>query len=232
MHDSWCVTIGRPPGSGQLKRFSLEWTAVTWSPSCRLHRLHGNITLKSTVLWHLLQSQKQQMTSSMTHFYCIVSNTGNCCHVRGIPPLTRSSVLGWSPSLLPSWGWQTALQSSLRLPGLWPTSPLGPLIRQLLLWGAGPSLPSLAWSHPPTSTSASKPSGPLETLLVNDWILFCLIMVITSWFEENVIQFLLLFCYSGDGSALRDRVIKHGAVAPLLSLLAVPDLSALNVSTL
>uniref|UniRef100_H2MK33 Importin subunit alpha n=1 Tax=Oryzias latipes TaxID=8090 RepID=H2MK33_ORYLA len=30
---------------------------------------------------------------------------------------------------------------------------------------------------------------------------------------------------SGDGSALRDRVIKHGAVAPLLSLLAVPDLN-------
>lgn len=36
--------------------------------------------------------------------------------------------------------------------------------------------------------------------------------------------------FLGDGSALRDKVIKHGAVAPLLSLLAVPDLSAFSVS--
>lgn len=34
----------------------------------------------------------------------------------------------------------------------------------------------------------------------------------------------------GDGSALRDLVIKHGAVPPLLSLLALPDLSVFNVS--
>lgn len=34
----------------------------------------------------------------------------------------------------------------------------------------------------------------------------------------------------GDGSALRDRVIKHKAVPPLLSLLAVPDLSVFSVS--
>lgn len=40
---------------------------------------------------------------------------------------------------------------------------------------------------------------------------------------------LYLFCV-GDGSALRDLVIKHGAVPPLLSLLAVPDLSVFNVS--
>lgn len=38
------------------------------------------------------------------------------------------------------------------------------------------------------------------------------------------------FYFLGDGSALRDKVIKHGAVAPLLSLLAVPDLSVFNVS--
>lgn len=36
--------------------------------------------------------------------------------------------------------------------------------------------------------------------------------------------------FLGDGSALRDKVIKHGAVAPLLGLLAVPDLSAFSVS--
>ncbi|KAK5885522.1 hypothetical protein CesoFtcFv8_019222 [Champsocephalus esox] len=37
---------------------------------------------------------------------------------------------------------------------------------------------------------------------------------------------------AGDGSALRDHVIKHGAVLPLLSLLAVPDLSVLTVGYL
>lgn len=42
----------------------------------------------------------------------------------------------------------------------------------------------------------------------------------------------MFFCYLGDGSPLRDRVIKHGAVAPLLTLLAVPDLSVLPVSIL
>lgn len=36
--------------------------------------------------------------------------------------------------------------------------------------------------------------------------------------------------FLGDGSALRDRVIKHKAVPPLLSLLAVPDLSVFSVS--
>lgn len=41
---------------------------------------------------------------------------------------------------------------------------------------------------------------------------------------------LLYFYFLGDGSALRDKVIKHGAVTPLLSLLAVPDLSVFNVS--
>lgn len=39
------------------------------------------------------------------------------------------------------------------------------------------------------------------------------------------------FVVLGDGSAYRDKVIKHGALAPLLSLLAVPDLSALAVSS-
>ena len=34
----------------------------------------------------------------------------------------------------------------------------------------------------------------------------------------------------GDGSAFRDLVIKHGAIDPLLALLAVPDLSSLAVS--
>jgi len=41
-----------------------------------------------------------------------------------------------------------------------------------------------------------------------------------------------LFLFLGDGSALRDQVIKHGAVASLLSLLAVPDLSVFTVSIL
>lgn len=36
--------------------------------------------------------------------------------------------------------------------------------------------------------------------------------------------------FSGDGSAYRDLVIKFGAIEPLLSLLAVPDLSSLAVS--
>lgn len=40
----------------------------------------------------------------------------------------------------------------------------------------------------------------------------------------------MFLVFLGDGSALRDKVIKHGAVAPLLSLLAVPDLSAFSVS--
>lgn len=40
--------------------------------------------------------------------------------------------------------------------------------------------------------------------------------------------FFLLF--PGDGSAYRDLVIKYGAIEPLLSLLAVPDLSSLAVS--
>nr|XP_015211496.1 PREDICTED: importin subunit alpha-1 [Lepisosteus oculatus] len=33
---------------------------------------------------------------------------------------------------------------------------------------------------------------------------------------------------SGDGSAYRDKVIKHGAIDPLVTLLAVPELSALS----
>lgn len=40
----------------------------------------------------------------------------------------------------------------------------------------------------------------------------------------------VLLCFKGDGSAYRDKVIKHGAIAPLLSLLAVPDLSVFGVS--
>lgn len=36
--------------------------------------------------------------------------------------------------------------------------------------------------------------------------------------------------FPGDGSAYRDLVIKYGAIEPLLSLLAVPDLSSLAVS--
>lgn len=36
--------------------------------------------------------------------------------------------------------------------------------------------------------------------------------------------------FSGDGSTYRDLVIKFGAIEPLLSLLAVPDLSSLAVS--
>lgn len=40
----------------------------------------------------------------------------------------------------------------------------------------------------------------------------------------------ILFFFPGDGSAYRDLVIKYGAIEPLLSLLAVPDLSSLAVS--
>lgn len=50
--------------------------------------------------------------------------------------------------------------------------------------------------------------------------------------KSSLFIFIYIFSPSflGDGSALRDKVIKHGAVAPLLSLLAVPDLSAFSVS--
>lgn len=40
----------------------------------------------------------------------------------------------------------------------------------------------------------------------------------------------LSYFFPGDGSAYRDLVIKYGAIEPLLSLLAVPDLSSLAVS--
>lgn len=40
----------------------------------------------------------------------------------------------------------------------------------------------------------------------------------------------ILLVFVGDGSSYRDLVIKHGAVAPLLSLLAVPELSVFSVS--
>lgn len=38
------------------------------------------------------------------------------------------------------------------------------------------------------------------------------------------------FSFLGDGSTYRDLVIKFGAIEPLLTLLAVPDLSSLAVS--
>lgn len=38
--------------------------------------------------------------------------------------------------------------------------------------------------------------------------------------------------FVGDGSAYRDKVIKHGAIAPLLALLAVPDFSVFPVRLL
>lgn len=40
----------------------------------------------------------------------------------------------------------------------------------------------------------------------------------------------ILLSVPGDGSVFRDLVIKHGAIDPLLALLAVPDLSSLAVS--
>lgn len=40
----------------------------------------------------------------------------------------------------------------------------------------------------------------------------------------------LFLFFPGDGSTYRDLVIKFGAIEPLLSLLAVPDLSSLAVS--
>lgn len=40
----------------------------------------------------------------------------------------------------------------------------------------------------------------------------------------------IFLVFSGDGSTYRDLVIKFGAIEPLLSLLAVPDLSSLAVS--
>lgn len=46
------------------------------------------------------------------------------------------------------------------------------------------------------------------------------------WIYKDVYLVLL----SGDGSTLRDLVIKYGAIEPLLALLAVPDMSSLSVS--
>lgn len=58
----------------------------------------------------------------------------------------------------------------------------------------------------------------------------------TQWFCVHISFFFLVFTwlffllFPGDGSAYRDLVIKYGAIEPLLSLLAVPDLSSLAVS--
>lgn len=57
--------------------------------------------------------------------------------------------------------------------------------------------------------------------------------------ECDFYKCILLFCsltgyffivFIGDGSIYRDLVIKFGAIEPLLTLLAVPDLSSLAVS--
>lgn len=40
----------------------------------------------------------------------------------------------------------------------------------------------------------------------------------------------IFLVFLGDGSNYRDLVIKFGAIEPLLSLLAIPDLSSLAVS--
>lgn len=184
----------------------------------------------------------QTPCQSLMHFvFCYaVIITENCCLGTNIPPLTRWSVLVSSQSSLPSWGRAIALLSSLKPPGLWPTLPQGLLIRLPQLSRAGPSLPLLAWSHPPSSTSASKPSGHLETLQVTEkyiikYFLPCYLGGVWSVVPplvdlEMIMEKYRLSFSSGDGSALRDKVIKHGAVAPLLSLLAVPDLSVFNVS--
>lgn len=50
-----------------------------------------------------------------------------------------------------------------------------------------------------------------------------------TWLNEFEFVF-ALFVFIGDGSAYRDKVIKHGAIAPLLALLAVPDFSVFPVS--
>jgi len=49
-----------------------------------------------------------------------------------------------------------------------------------------------------------------------------------TWLYEVEFVF-ALFVFIGDGSAYRDKVIKHGAIAPLLALLAVPDFSVFPV---
>lgn len=59
--------------------------------------------------------------------------------------------------------------------------------------------------------------------------------------KNSVAVYFLLFSYNtahtvflhlniGDGSNYRDLVIKHGALQPLLALLAAPDLSVFPVS--
>lgn len=54
-------------------------------------------------------------------------------------------------------------------------------------------------------------------------------MYTCSFYSGLHLAFYLIF-FPGDGSAYRDLVIKYGAIEPLLSLLAVPDLSSLAVS--
>lgn len=53
---------------------------------------------------------------------------------------------------------------------------------------------------------------------------FCVHISLFFWSSPGFLSF------PGDGSAYRDLVIKYGAIEPLLSLLAVPDLSSLAVS--
>lgn len=109
-----------------------------------------------------------QINCLSSHRLLCILNAGNCCPGRGTPPLTRSSVLVWSPNLWPSWDCPTVLPSSLKHLGRWPTLPLGRLTRRPPWSTAGPFLLSLGWSRPPTSTSVSKLSGLLETLLVSN----------------------------------------------------------------
>lgn len=194
-----------------------SWVAAPSHTGCK-------VSVHSTSVWS--SDPSLLMTTNMC---CAVLIAGNCCLETSILPSTRWSVPGSSPSLSPSWGWPTVLLSSLKPRGLWPTSPQEPLIRPLLLLKAGLFLPLLALSHLPISTSASRQCGPLETLLVTNETAVLSGLVKCVGVFLVFIHFIYL-PFLGDGSALRDRVIKHKAVPPLLSLLAVPDLSVFSVS--
>lgn len=101
----------------------------------------------------------------MQVLYCFTP-TGSCCQEKNTLLSTRSWKQVWSLHLWASCRSRTVLPSSLRLPGLSPTSPRAPQNKHGPWWRREPFQPSSASSHLLTLTSASKLSGPSAISLV------------------------------------------------------------------